>query len=43
LLGVAYVGAVQNIEALGVGGHDAVFYAIVHHFDEVARAVRSAM
>src|SRR5262249_7023763 len=27
----------------GVGGHHAVFDAVVHHFDEMPRAARSAM
>ena len=37
------VGGVQNAQALGIRGHDAVFDAVVNHFDEMARAVRTAM
>ena len=30
-------------ETLGIGGHDAVLNAVVHHLDEVAGAARPAM
>ena len=33
----------QDIQALGIGGHDPVLDAVVHHLDEVPGAVRSAM
>src|SRR4051812_28860056 len=39
----ANVGVAENVEALGVGGHEAVFDAIVDHFYEMAGAVRAAM
>ena len=34
---------VEDVEALGVGGHDAVLDAVVDHFDEVAGAVGAAV
>src|SRR5271165_2071996 len=37
------VGRTQNADALGIGSHQPVFDAVVHHFDEVAGAVRPAM
>src|SRR5271165_6572869 len=43
LVGFAGVGVLQDIQAFGVGGHDAVLDAVVHHFDEVARAAGAAM
>ena len=33
----------QDVEALGKGGHDPVLDAVVHHLDEVARTRRSAV
>ena len=39
----ADVGGLQNAQALGVGGHDAVLDAVVDHLDEMAGAVRTAM
>src|SRR4030095_1373098 len=39
---LADVGGTQDTQALGVGGHDAVFDAVVHHFGAVARAVWAA-
>ena len=42
-LGLAGVGVVEDVEAFGVGGHDAVLDAVVHHLDEVAGAVGSAV
>ena len=40
---LADVGAVEDAEAFGVGGHDAVLDAVVDHFDEVAGAVGAAV
>src|SRR5579884_305106 len=40
---VADVGAAQDAEAFGVGGHDAVLDSVVHHLDEVSGAVRAAV
>ena len=34
---------VEDVEAFGVGGHEAVFDAVVDHLDEVAGAVGSAV
>src|SRR3546814_7536142 len=39
----ANIAFMQNIEAFRVGGHDAVFDTVVHHLDEMARSVRTAM
>src|SRR5262245_26089225 len=39
----AHVGGAQHTQPLRVRGHDAVLDAVVHHFDEVASAVWSAM
>ena len=39
----AGVGVFQNVEAFGVGGHQAVFDAVVNHLDEMACAGRAAM
>src|SRR5262249_34453267 len=39
----ADVSTLEDTKAFGVGGHDAVFDAVVDHFDEVARAVGPAM
>ena len=33
------VGVVQDVQALGVGGHDAVLDAVVNHLHEVPGAV----
>src|ERR1700688_3516314 len=33
---LADVGVLQNVESLGVGGHQAVFDAVVDHLDEMA-------
>ena len=40
---LADVGAFEDAQAFGVGGHDAVLDAVVDHFDEVARAVGAAV
>ena len=40
---LADVGRAQDVQALGVGGHQAVLDAVVDHLDEVAGAVRSAV
>src|SRR5262249_37304423 len=40
---LADVGIPQDAQSLGVGGHDAVFDAVVDHLDEVAGAVRPAV
>ncbi len=37
------MGVVEDVEALGVGGHEAVLDAVVDHFDEVAGAVGAAV
>ena len=42
-LRVADIGVVEDVEPLGVGGHDAVLDAVVDHLDEVPRAVRPAV
>src|SRR3984957_10523688 len=34
---------VQDVQPLGVGGHDAVFHAVVHHLDKVTCAAGPAM
>ena len=39
----ARVGVAQEVEALGVGRHQPVLDAVVHHLDEVPRAVGSAV
>src|SRR5260370_35035414 len=36
-------GVVENGQAFGVGGHQAVLDAVVYHLDEVAGAVRAAV
>src|SRR6202021_228843 len=33
----------QNAEALGIGGHQSIFDAVVDHLDEMTRAAGSAM
>ena len=40
---LADVGVLQDGEALGIGGHDAVLDAVVHHLDEVTGAVGAAV
>ena len=40
---LADVGGAQDVHALGVGGHEAVLDAVVHHLDEVPGAVRPAV
>ena len=40
---LADVGVLDDVEALGVGGHEAVLDAVVDHLDEVARARRAAV
>ena len=40
---LADIGVAQDAHALGVGGHDAVLDAVVHHLDEVAGAARPAV
>ena len=37
------VGGAQHAQPFGVGGHDAVLDPVVHHLDEMAGAVRSAV
>src|SRR6202022_3968662 len=37
------VGVPQDAQSLGVSGHDAVLDSVVHHLDEMAGAVRSAV
>src|SRR5580692_1086017 len=34
---------VQDVQPLGVGGHDAVLHAVVHHLHKVTRTARPAM
>src|SRR5262245_48888393 len=40
---LADVGMLQNVEALSVRRHQAVFDAVVHHLDEMPGAARSTM
>ena len=40
---LADVGVAQDAESLGVGGHEAVLDAVVHHLDEMAGAVGPAV
>src|SRR5439155_14877611 len=40
VLGSAGVGVMQDVQALGVGGHDAVLDAVVNHLHEMAGAGR---
>ena len=42
-LRLADVGVLQDVQALGVGGHDPVLDAVVDHLDEVAGAGRPAV
>src|SRR6516165_4287063 len=37
------IGRFEDREPLRIGGHDAVFDPVVHHFHEMARATRAAM
>src|SRR5205814_589209 len=37
------IGRAQNADALRISGHDAVLDSVVHHLDEMARAVWPAM
>src|SRR5262245_22864965 len=37
------IGGAQDAQTLGIGGHDPVFDAVVHHFDKVTGAIRPAM
>src|SRR5579863_6307169 len=39
----ADVGVFEDVEALGVGGNEAVLDAVVNHFDEVAGAIGAAV
>src|SRR5262249_20056003 len=41
--GLADAGVLEDVQALGVGGHDAVLHAVVDHLDAVAGARRSAV
>src|SRR5262249_52598934 len=41
--GFADVGVLDDVQALGIGGHDAVLHAVVDHLDEVAGARRAAV
>src|SRR5436309_4994860 len=43
MLLLAHVGVAQDAEALSVGGHEAVLNAVVHHLDEVAGAIGTAV
>ena len=40
---LADIGVAQDVESLGVRGHQPVLDAVVDHLDEVAGAVRPAM
>ena len=40
---LADTGMLENIQPFRVGGHQRIFDAIVHHLDEVAGAIRSAV
>ena len=40
---LADVGGAQDAQALGIGGHDAVLDAVVHHLDEVTGTIRAAV
>ncbi len=42
-MGFAGVGVLENVEALGVGGHQTVLDAVVDHLDEVACAGGAAV
>src|SRR6266702_3005868 len=42
-VGLAGVGVLQDVQALSVGGHQAILDSVVHHLDEVARAGWAAM
>src|SRR5581483_2805325 len=42
-LSSAGISRFQNTHALRIGGHDAVFNAVVDHFDEVTSPIRTAM
>src|SRR5260370_22115862 len=42
-MGFAGVGMLENVQAFGVRGHQAVLDAVVDHFDEVAGAGRAAV
>src|SRR6516164_156421 len=37
------IGGAQHTKSLGIGGHDAVLDAVVHHLDEMPGTVRPAM
>src|SRR5215469_3430608 len=43
MLAFAFVGVLEDVEALGERGHHAVLDSVVHHFDEVAGAGGPAM
>jgi hypothetical protein len=43
LLLAADIGVAQDIETLGVGGHQAVFNTVVYHLHEVSRARTTAV
>src|SRR6516165_4433049 len=40
---LADIGIAQNPQAFGIGGHNTILYAVVHHLDEVTAAVRTTM
>src|SRR5262249_43684002 len=40
---LADIGGLQDAQAFGVGGHDAVLDAVMNHLDEVASAIGAAM
>src|SRR5260370_22851573 len=42
-MGLARVGVLEVVQAFGVGGHQAVFDAVVNHLDEVASTGRAAV
>src|SRR5215467_12291920 len=43
MLLLADIGVPENSQSFGIGGHDAVLDAVVHHLDEVTGAVRPTM
>ena len=42
-LEIADIGMFEDVETLGIGGHQPVFDAVMHHFDEMPCARRAAM
>src|SRR5205823_13973075 len=43
MLLLADIGLAQDSQAFGIGGHEAVLDAVVHHLDEMASAGRPAV